>query len=1142
MIVSSLENAKLALMQMLISDEASKDFHAIMEDFFAFSDQKSIEIKDLSTKSHDAFKTKFNELEAYFLKEKKELKVFNEETIKKNQLTSDTTRQTYSQNIAAIETNYLHEKNEFEAKLVSFETDFKSAIKTYQQNYNKTVSAIKKQSDEIKSTHNKHMVRIEAEKLKRIDDITTSFNANINEINTKQQDITAIYKERLTALQHVRHLQSKAHDDDYIMIKTHFSTLLKSLNTHINQLKTLKSNSAQFIETYYRDQQKPYHEALKAYEANYLVDEQRIKQTLIDASKRIHQTKIELIKAHENETSKIQASISQAVSLLNSKLSNFRELTESKKIEVLKEFHAKTEKEKQNDISSKNQLLRKYDSELNQLIISVRKKIKQRKIEGQLEIFEANKTHQINLNELLFELKLAQLTQDFDQRKIELLLDQNKKIYEDNIMRIESTLSHHLALLESNFNQEIIRFETQLNIATESQERDLNQLSQDVFIDITSTDIDIEKLEHAFALDALKERNDLDDAKLIHAFELESIHQETKRLLERENLIKSLLLEEQAHRESLAKNIESRSIVEDEKKYFTEKAQLLKQLEVSEHAYQFQVSTLKAEFDFDLSKIELSGLEHDIKQSLRYDLMNSQQLENIHSLRMEEQYEVIKHTLNETFNRQLLIGKLKQFIYTLYNKPAHPELIRQYLTYVNYYITETKALEENAFSVCSKRVIEYNHIHVRDVSDRARIEAIKQIDIEHLEAKKQIEVLEVSLDQKIYDIELSIKQQKQAQGKHDLTYEKLKKDKLSFVKMYASLEKERDKKIVILDKKLAIQTTSALSFAVKLDQLFKILLQTSLSYYAQQLQSIQFIQNELYITETILDQHLKSSFKLDDLYHQKLVSISLQQYNVLLAQYQQAMKLEKLDQTKRETLFNASLLIVKKKHEEKNALLNQQKSKFKFEFDTISKTLHERSLDKIKTHQSETSEKSRQLSKLISKDETTLQDFSMNYQKTLDYFDLNSKALNDKHTKQHLSNLESLHTTQKDKSLVVITKHQNSHDQLLSKIKTTETNIENRLSKYRLKVSKFRESLSMREQSNLSERFSFKKAFDQKEIMFKHNTKSMISKHEKDILVFESLRQQAITKLTQLSTIRQKQMIKTVSRGHRFKSRMLDLS
>jgi hypothetical protein len=342
MIVSSLENAKLALMHMLITDETSKDFHTLMEDFFAFSDQKSIEIKDLSLKSHESFKTKFDELEAYYLNEKQLLMEELKESILKNQGLNDTTRALYSQNIDAIENNYLKEKNEFESKLLTFETNFKSAIKTYQQNYNKTVSVVKKQSDVIKTTHINHMQQIEAEKLERIEVLTTSFNKRILDIQTKQQEISVIFQERLTALQHVRHLQSKAHDDDYIMIKTHFSTLLKSLNTHINHLKALKLSSTKSIEAYYTNQQLPYHDALKAYEENHIIDQQRINHTFIEASKQIHQKKENLILAHENELHKIQASISQAVSLLNSKLSNFRELTESKKTEVMKQFHAKT--------------------------------------------------------------------------------------------------------------------------------------------------------------------------------------------------------------------------------------------------------------------------------------------------------------------------------------------------------------------------------------------------------------------------------------------------------------------------------------------------------------------------------------------------------------------------------------------------------------------------------------------------------------------------------------------------------------------------------------------------------------------------------------------------------------------------------
>lgn len=1142
MIVSSLENAKLALMQMLITDESSKDFHELMEDFFTFSNQKFIEIKDLSAKSHHVFKLKFASLEKNVLDAQDELNRLNEETMKQNQRTIEATRSKYSQDIATLELTNVKEKNDFEAKLVAFEDNYKLAIKTYQQNYNKTVSLVKKQSEAIKTDHMLHMDQIEFEKLQRIQLVTASFHERVIDIQTKKEALLAQYQERLTALKHVRHLQSKAHDDDYIMIKTHYNLLLKALNVNINELKTLKQKSIQFIQDYYMKQQQPFIDADKADEKKYVDNQKRTKKTFEETTNTIHQTKTEITTAHNNEISKIQTSTSQSVSLLNSKLSNFRELTESKKIDVMRQFHAKTESEKTHDVSTKNQLLRQYDNELNHLIVSVRKKIRQQKIEGQLEIFETNKAYQITLNKLLHELKEAQLMHDFNLRKLDLLRKQYLKAFEDQILQIESKSTFHLELLDSNYNQEILRFETQLSIATESQERDLNQMSQDVFIDITVTDIDIEKLNYAFLIDDLNIDNDLENAKLTHAFELESINQETKRRLERENLIKSLLLEEQTLREHLAKNIESRHIIDDEKKYFLEKTEVLNALEVHEHAYQYHMRTLKADYDFEMSKMELSTIEHNTKQSLRYDLTTSLHHDKLHALRMEEQYEIIKHTLNESFNRQLLLGKLKQYIFTLYNKPAHPELIRQYLSFVNDYMTETKSLEYNAFLVCKQRVIEYNQFHVQDVSKNARLEAIKHIDVEHFHARKRIDVLENTLNQNMYDIEQTIKQQKHPHSKDDTAYEKLKKEKLTFEKMIASLEKSREKKIVSLDKKLSLELKTASSFTLKLEKLFTNLVQTSQTFYEQQLQSISLIQNELYITESILDQHLKTSFKHDDVYHQKLVSISQQLFNILLDQYHLALKLEKQEKTKRELAFNASLLVLKKKHDENTLQLNHLKSSYKHDLDSISKTHKAMTAEAVKLQQKATFEQSEQLTKSISKDEETLQDFTANYQKTLDYFDLNSQALKDNHKKQHDLNVVQLHTTYQDRLQVIRNNHESIHEQLSSKIKSTELNIEHRLQKYRLKVSKFKLNLQTKEQHLLSERASLKKLHQQKMLLNKQKTKSLLSKHEKDVSSFESLRQKAKTKLQHVSNQRQKHMIKTVSRGHRFKSKMLNLS
>ena len=1140
--MTSLENAKRALIQKLTTDPNNQDFLNVIEDFFARISSDFTLHEETIEKNEQLFTEHFKHIEEKLQRNTQDLHTSNIETLAKIDQITTQTRQNYSNNIKTLEVQFIADKNTNEAKLQELDVQFKEATKTYQQEYNKTYGAIKKQLDVIKSSHNKHTESIEKEKTKIDASLTTTYQNKKQEIfdaiTTKTQD----FNERLIGLQHVRDLQSKAHDDDYIIIKTHYNTLLKYLNQHINKLKQLKQKSILDIQFFIQSKQEPIEASLSLFETQTKNTNEVLKIKLIEKTEEIHQKRQLLVSEYENALLTIQTATAQAVSLLNSKLSNFRELTEANKKEVMRAFHTKSEEAKFRDVADKNQKLKKYDNELNDLILTIRKNIKYKKLEGEQQIFELNKKHQIALNTLFYDLKKLQLDYDLNIKKSNLLLLQHQKHHTDKMSRLNQQKKHVLDQLESHYQFELSRYETQLLIATESQERDLNQMSQDVFIDITTTDIDIEKLKFDHDLFMYNEQHQLQKLDMIYHYDIDMNQHQTKRSLERENLIKSLLLDEQQIREKLAKNNAERLTLEDAKHYFNLETELLEQKELQEFNYQHDAKLLKMNFDFDISKRDYLRQEHSIKVSLRRDLMASTFQKNRNLFSLEKQFQMIKNSTYMIFKQFSYTKKIKYFITTLYDKPAHPEIIRQYLTYAQAHLEDAQEQDQAMINEIKDLVLKENELNIHAISKTTKTFALSHIQAQYEDAKNKINVEEHTINQAIYDIEVIMKQQKTVQNKDDLQYEKLKKQKTSLMFKLDALDKMFQTQESMMLRKIKTQETSLFKYHHMMKKSFDALILASKQFYRHQLYVIQQLQHALYLTKSILDQQIKSANKHDDLYHQKIIFHTQSLNEVLMLQHEHASELEAQSTKNQELLFNNALKVIKARHEEQLSLHHSAHALHKQSLDSFIQTLKFKSSERIKAHLLSTSERFNELSKFMSKDETTLQQFQSHYEKTLDYFDLNTKSLNEKFERQNILSIESTTKSQQEAIETLKTKHLNTIDQLQSKIKTTEINIESRLSKYRMKVSKFRDNLNHKEVIHVRDGLKLQKLHQQKLIQQKVKTKKLLHAQQKELQRFATFHHEQSQKLIKMSHARIKNIIKTVSRGHRFKSKMMDLS
>ncbi len=143
------------------------------------------------------------------------------------------------------------------------------------------------------------------------------------------------------------------------------------------------------------------------------------------------------------------------MSILNSKLSNYRELTNDKKRKIVRDFQTKSMSSKHETLQ-KNRELTQLDNDLNQFILRTRKDIKQKKSEGQLLLLNLEKNHQTLIADIEFLIKKEIYVSQYDIKLMDMMLKHDQDKLKDQKQRLIQDKDFYKIMVEAAHSKDVL--------------------------------------------------------------------------------------------------------------------------------------------------------------------------------------------------------------------------------------------------------------------------------------------------------------------------------------------------------------------------------------------------------------------------------------------------------------------------------------------------------------------------------------------------------------------------------------------------------------------------------------------------------------------------------------------------------------
>lgn len=1014
----------------------------------------------------------------------------------------ETFRNSYIESLHQIDQDYMKQKKSIEKKYQEEKNQLLDDIKSYENEKNKQDSLILKNIQEIKKKYESIVLKIEDQAKSEITQITDTLNQSINKIEDQIALAKANFEIQYQQLMETRVKDSTSHDTDYIDIKSHYNILNKTLNKQINVLKNKKSHVLKFLEEKYETLIKPLDMRIETLELNALeAKKNRLIQRDFEIQK-LQDRKVLEFNRYEEQRKKTITQTAESVSLLNSKLSNYREITNEKKRKIVRDFQTKSMSSKHETLQ-KNRELSFLDNELNQFILKTRKEIKLKKSEGQLLLFELNKNHQILIADIEFLIKKELYLTTFDLKKIDIELKHDQEKIFDQKQRLLQEKAYYINGVDAAYQKDVLAYETQINLASQTQERDLGQLVLDASIDITYIDKKILDIQtnHDYLLLTYRQQIELIVFQLEK--EITKIQTYKSQQLDQASRTRDLDLEETQLRLDL-----KQETFDEQTATYKNKLDVLfihyeKDLYQNEDRYEYQKDLHKLTHEFKSTKRQTIFNEFENKVKLRriqMDFYRSEQVINVH---VELFYSLIQQILLTQFQTASFMMSSVQLLEQTFTYHEHPETMRQMIEVLQFVHKDLKIFQKDTITKIKDLLHSKYQAHFQNA--KSVVLSMHQKDEQQLNEdyiqKKQQEKTE--LEKKKYDFEILMKQSsnvkdEQALKRFEKTYAKINSDIDIIDQEILNASNQAQQAYEVFKDKFIQWTDRKFNhYQLILKKLTKSE-QMSLDYINFTESQTQKLSQTLYYTNQIIFGITKTNYKQYNKFVELQQSLQPKIFQLLLHyqhDMQQALAQEKHSKT---TLIQQVINVWQEKQ-------SQLQTSFDQEINFLRRTFRENIVakkndteHKITQYHREFNEARDKRLKSIQRLETSLQQFASKKTITLETLQLNQKAMIEQENMKMIQNEQTLryeHVKAIENHELMHTKKQQQFDE---KITNALNTIEQRIIKYLAFVSKLRESFKDKMIDKTLYESKLRQNHKKRILHSKHKTSRMINLHKKE--------------------------------------------
>ncbi|PKK97023.1 MAG: hypothetical protein CVV58_03365 [Tenericutes bacterium HGW-Tenericutes-3] len=618
-----------------------------------------------------------------------------------------------------INKNLKVEFEKIDLKVAEANQKAKEELAKAETNYKREYSAIQRIKNEAKKIYQQTTLAIETEKEDAISAISAAYDEKILLINQKITKLDESFQERLEQVRSQGQIENSNNDETYLVIKNTYNQLSIQLNKKINEIKKKHQQDLARIDKEYQASLVPIDKAIEKLKKVYQEEQQKSLQNYSEKMNSLNVIFDIQKSAYDQKKERIIHESNDAITLLNSKLSAYKESVSAEKLDTSRKMRDEMKsmediKEQDNHGKALARALNAFDNELNKQIIRTNKDILEKQRDQQRRLFAHDSKHLKEINEWRLKKVLYEYEKKQEFAKIDLNYQHNLTASEQQLKLLQANYNYNKEVLLLNHNKDLLPLEFQLAIAAAVQERELNLLGNDAHQAIAYTKHQETLLELELKRNKMELELEKEVSKTLFNADSQVLNVSIQLELEKEKIKRDFILSEQELR------IELNQALLDKISH-TINSELNQELLVINSDRELMLIENK----YLLETIKNDVLKEERKREFvisEAKYKNQQRMSNEKASRFLKTYQIeldFNQQQTEDFMDVLrmfygLMHRLKKQFYDLYHLPSHPEVLKNILSLLK---SLTKELFASLISIVEQYQAYDQDYYIKKIED-----------------------------------------------------------------------------------------------------------------------------------------------------------------------------------------------------------------------------------------------------------------------------------------------------------------------------------------------------------------------------------------------------------------------------------------
>ena len=550
----------------------------------------------------------------------------------------------------------------------------------------------------------------------------------------------------------------KENDQVYLNIKNNYHVLTTQFNQSINKLKKAHDKAKNSLENEHKQKIEPVHKRLESLNKEYKETIQKAKRqyqaNLIALDDRFNQQK----EKYEEKKARIVHQSNEQITLLNSKLSAFRESIGKEKLDQSRAYRDEIKKADSVKIKDKVNreltiVLRTLDNDLNKQILRTQKDIVTKQKELQQNLYQHDINHLKEMNDWRLKRNLLSYEHKQEIAKIDLNFNHNISLSKKHLTLLEDTFKFHLHVLNVTLRKDLLPLETQLQGQSLVQERELNLLNNDQHLSTYLTKFNQAKINYEYDLKVEQENHKAYLAKLDFDSETQVVKITSQLELEKIKSKRDFTQSEQDIRSEIASALFERSKQHSEKAYHLALEDLAQEERLTQLQTKYKIEAIKLDQQQKHHQASYHALEVKSKHQANLSHEKALRLMKIYLNELnhhQKQSEYMFYGLRMFYEKHQAI---KTIIKELYLLPSHPEVFKNMLNHllafeqtlkdgIKELILYFKTLDLDYYQKKIDDQTEYKYMIKHEDAMNIYEQELEKINVQEKSIKKEINTLE----------------------------------------------------------------------------------------------------------------------------------------------------------------------------------------------------------------------------------------------------------------------------------------------------------------------------------------------------------------------------------------------------------------